>query len=421
MGDVVVTGTVNSGSQQQWMSRNSQWGRWSGGVWNMVFSGCNNAPGSHCSNQGGSPYTNVPSTQLIAEKPYISESGNRYFLNVPKVEHNKVGPTPGFRNADQVDFSNVFVANEQTSAQTITAKLAQGLHVVLQPGNYYLTDSIKIQKDNQVLLGIGMATLVSTTGKPCIEVGNVNGVRVAGVLLEAGETKSDALLVWGSKGFGGDGNNPGVMSDVFARVGGRNDQHAHPAKTETMVTINSGNVVIDNTWLWRADHDKQGLVYNSNNPVSSGIVINGDNVIAYGLAVEHTLGHMVQWNGNNGMTVFYQSEYPYDVDASYGNAKYAAYKVADSVTSHKGYGVGAYSYFRDHDVYMPSGIQAPARGGVTFVNSLSVFLNGRGAINHVINDQGNQVRAGAQLSYVCQYGAHEEEGPKDPTEIPFLQ
>jgi hypothetical protein len=292
---------------------------------------------------------------------------------------------------------------------------------VLQPGNYYLTDSIKVNRDNAVVLGIGMATLVSTTGKPCIEVQNVDGVRIAGVLLEAGETKSDALLTWGAKGYPGNGDNPGVMSDVFARVGGRNDQNAHPAKTESMVTINSGNVVIDNTWLWRADHDKQGLVYNGNNPVTSGIVINGDNVIAYGLAAEHTLGHMVEWNGDNGMTVFYQSEFPYDVDASYGTNGYAAYKVSDSVTSHKGYGVGAYSYFRDHDVYVNSGIQAPQKSGVSFTNSLTVFLNGRGAINHVINDQGNQVRAGQGQSYTCQYGATDEQEPKDPSEIPFLQ
>ena len=83
---------------------------------------------------------------MIAEKPYLSETAGRYFLNIPKVEHNKVGPTAGFRNADTVDFSNVFVANEHMSAQQITAKLAEGLHVVLQPGNYYLTDSIKVNK-----------------------------------------------------------------------------------------------------------------------------------------------------------------------------------------------------------------------------------------------------------------------------------
>ena len=165
--------------------------------------------------------------------------------------------------------------------------------------------------------------------------------------------------------------------------------------------------------------DGYEMLYNSNNPVSSGIVINGDNVVAYGLAVEHTLGHMVQWNGNNGLTVFYQSEYPYDVDVDYGTNKYASYKVNDAVTSHKAYGIGVYSYFRDHDVYVDSGIQAPNRSGVSFTNSLTVFLNGKGAINHVVNDQGNQVRAGQQLSYNCQYNGEAE--PKDPSEIPFLQ
>ncbi len=49
------------------------------------------------------------------------------------------------------------------------------------------------------------------------------------------------------------------------------------------------------------------------NPVATGIQVNGDNVIAYGLAVEHTLGNMVEWNGNQGRVYFYQSEYPYDV------------------------------------------------------------------------------------------------------------
>lgn len=131
-------------------------------------------------------------------------------------------------------------------------------------------------------------------------MGNVNGVRIAGVLLQAGEVKSETLLKWGEKGFAGSSTNPGVMSDVFARVGGPNDQVAHPAKTDTMVIINSGYVVIDNAWLWRADHDKYGLVHSSNNPVTNGIIVNGDYVHAYGLMVEHTLGDMTVWNGNYG-------------------------------------------------------------------------------------------------------------------------
>jgi hypothetical protein len=81
-----------------------------------------------------------------------------------------------------------------------------------------------------------------------------------------------------------------------------------------MTLVNSGNVIIDNTWLWRADHSVAGNVSNSMNPVEAGLVVYGDNVIGYGVAVEHTLGNMLQWWGNGGQTWFYQSEFPYDVD-----------------------------------------------------------------------------------------------------------
>ena len=56
-------------------------------------------------------------------------------------------------------------------------------------------------------------------------------------------------------------------------------------------------VIIDNTWLWRADHTVNGLVYNYSNPVFNGLVVTGNDVIAYGLAVEHTLADLVAWTG----------------------------------------------------------------------------------------------------------------------------
>ena len=39
LADSVVDGQVVPASQQQWLSRNSKWSRWSNGVWNMVFVG----------------------------------------------------------------------------------------------------------------------------------------------------------------------------------------------------------------------------------------------------------------------------------------------------------------------------------------------------------------------------------------------
>ena len=53
-------------------------------------------------------------------------------------------------------------------------------------GIYNLTESLKISSPNQVLLGLGLATLISGAGKPCIEVADVAGVRVAGVMMQAG-------------------------------------------------------------------------------------------------------------------------------------------------------------------------------------------------------------------------------------------
>ena len=45
LADCKIDGTVTSGSQQQWFSRNDEWGDWSGGNWNMVFVGVTNPPG----------------------------------------------------------------------------------------------------------------------------------------------------------------------------------------------------------------------------------------------------------------------------------------------------------------------------------------------------------------------------------------
>jgi len=200
-------------------------------VWNFLFVGCQNAPPSHCNNSGATPATNIAATPTIAEKPYITYDGSKYWLQVPNYETNKTGPTSGYNNAKAVDFSNVYVATDSDSAATINAKLDAGLHLVLSPGIYNLDDSIKVNKANTVVLGLGLATLVSTTGKPCIIVGNVDGVRVASILFQAGQVQSTSLLQWGTSDYAGNLAAPGVLSDIFARVGGMNDPSKYEVKT----------------------------------------------------------------------------------------------------------------------------------------------------------------------------------------------
>mmetsp|Transcript_9296 Transcript_9296/g.27728 ORF Transcript_9296/g.27728 Transcript_9296/m.27728 type:complete len:113 (-) Transcript_9296:8-346(-) len=55
----------------------------------------------------------------------------------------------------------------------------------------------------------------------------------------------------------GDPTNPGLIADLFTRVGGSNLKR-FDLKTDAMVLIFSGNVIGDNLWLWRADHVKLG-------------------------------------------------------------------------------------------------------------------------------------------------------------------
>lgn len=145
-----------------------------------------------------------------------------------------------------------------------------GLDVVLQPGNYHLSGSIKVNRDNAVILGIGIPVLISENGEPCIIVGDYDGVRVAGILFQSGVVKTETLLQWGEDGtsFKGNFSNPGVASDIFARAGGPNDVNVEETRAESMMVVNSGYVVIDNTWLWRADYDINGNVEKSKNPVN---------------------------------------------------------------------------------------------------------------------------------------------------------
>jgi hypothetical protein len=123
----------------------------------------------------------------------------------------------------------------------------------------------------------------------------------------------------------------------------------------------------------------------------NGLVVNGDNVTALGLAVEHYEAEQVVWNGEGGETIFYQSEMPYDVpsQSAWMNGSldgYASYNVAPSVTTHQAYGLGVYSYFdvAGVTIFSNSGIAAPVASGVTFSDLVSVYLAGSGGITYTI-------------------------------------
>eukprot|EP00466_Bigelowiella_natans_P009852 jgi/Bigna1/76518/fgenesh1_pg.41_\ len=386
--DMLVDGAVTSGSQQQWFARSSKIQQWKGGVWNMVFAGVDGAPAPHCGNKDSSPYVVLDDLNMIAGKPFITAKpdGSKFYLNVPPVLKGQTGPSFDAPNR-VVDFSNVYVTTPSDTAATMNAKLAEGLDLVISPGIYKIDEPIEVMKDDQVVLCLGMATLKSVDGNAVIRVGNKDGVRIGGCLLEAGPKNTSALLQWGDGTYAGKGENPGIIQDVFARVGGPDTEEVF---ADVMINIQSGHVIGDNLWLWRADHTVAGEVTNSTNKCTSGLVVGGDDVTMLGLAVEHTLGDLVSWTGERGETVFFQSELPYDVtEENYGSKGYAGYRVDDAVKEHTAYGLGVYTNFVADNVTISAGVQVPEDLVSSAHSSVAVYLSGRGIMNHIVRDQGD--------------------------------
>lgn len=385
--DSKIDGTVGPYSQQQWYTRDSSVGGWTNGVWNMVFSGVQGAPAQSFPNP---PYTTLDTTPVSREKPFLYLDGNDYKVFVPAKRTNARGTTwgAGAPQGSSIPLSQFYVVKPGATAATINAALAQGLNLLFTPGIYHVDQTINVNRANTVVLGLGLATIIPDNGVTAMKVADVDGVKLAGFLIDAGAVNSQVLLQVGPQGAAADhAANPTTVQDVFIRIGG-----AGPGKATTSVEVNSDDTIIDHTWIWRADHGA-GVGWDTN-AADYGLRVNGDDVLATGLFVEHFKKYDVQWSGQDGRTIFYQNEIAYDApnQAAIQNGAtkgWAAYKVDDSVTTHEAWGVGSYCNFTtDPTIRMDHGFEVPVKAGVKMHDVLVVSLGGMGQYDHVINSTG---------------------------------
>jgi hypothetical protein len=389
MSDALIDGKVKAGPQQQWISRNTEWGSWTGANWNMVFVGVPDPPVGEWPTP---PYTKVAETPIVREKPFLQvDAAGNYFVCVPSLRTQSVGITwhRGTTPGKTIPIDRFYIARpEMDTAATINAQLAKGKNLLLTPGIYKLTEAIRITRPETVVLGLGYATLRPVNGTAAMTTADVDGVIVAGLLFDAGMKQSPVLLQVGPAGSKARHiQNPISLHDVFFRVGG-----AGVGRTLVNLEVNSSDTIIDHTWIWRADHGS-GVGWSSNTS-ANGLIVNGDNVTAYGLFVEHHQQFQVLWNGNHGRTYFYQSEIPYDPpdQVSYTSAPgtngWASYKVSDGVTSHEAWGLGIYSVFLRPHIVLTRAIEVPKTTDVRFNHMITVALGDYGEISHVINATG---------------------------------
>lgn len=395
LADSKIDGTVSSGPQQQWLSRNCYMKKWIGGNWNMMFVGVNGAPTGLWPEK---PYTVINETPLLREKPYLTFDGREYFVNVPGLMKNSSGVSWDGKkeNVRKLSLKSFYVVKEGTdNSATINKALETGKNLLFTPGIYHLDKSLMIRNKNTTIVGIGMPSLVPDNGNAAIEAADADGITICGLTIDAGAKFSDQLFVMGEAGSViSHEKNPSFLFDIFFRVGGPAEGSARAC-----MVINSSNVCIDHTWIWRADHGN-GVGW-TKNKAANGLIVNGKDVTVYGLFNEHFQEYQTLWNGENGRVYFYQSEMPYDPPTAdswkHGSTNgYASYKVSENVKNHEAWGLGIYNVFYNAPVIVDNAIECPAALENNFHHKIIFWLNGNkeSVVKSIINGKGGTINVG---------------------------
>jgi hypothetical protein len=390
--DSQVSGDLDFYGNQQYLTRNSSIGGANGALWNMVYSGVEGAPAASFSGQG-SQNTVLATSPVTEEQPFLdTDASGKYSVFVPAVRTGSSGPSwaSGTEAGAAKSLSSFFIATPATSVAAINAALAAGKNLVLTPGVYDLSAPITVTRPGTIVLGLGFATLVPQRGNAALVVLPDTGVKVSGLIVDAGPVNSPVLVSVGTPGNGAAGN-PDLISDVFFRIGGA---ETTPTSATVSLLDNASHSIIDDVWAWRADHGND--VGWTENRGDSGLVVTGADVTAYGLAVEHYQKSEVVWSGQGGTDVFFQNELPYDVtsQAAWNESAtftgYPAFQVGSGVKTFQGYGMGSYVVFIDTTatLHVTEAFQAPREAGVQFHDVFGLWIGGSGGLDSIINGTG---------------------------------
>ena len=377
--------------------------------------------------------TNLPTIEMIREKPFIYLDGGEYKVFVPSWRKDSSGVTwsatdmgPG-TSIDLLD--NFYIAYpDKDTAASINAALATGKNLLLTPGNYFLEKPIHVTNPDTIVLGLGYATLVPNADNQwgALLVEDFDGIIISGVLFDA-HYSSLYLLRVGEEGSVGANHsaNPILLQDVYFRVGGFRNENVH---VDVACQINSNDVIGDHFWIWRADHGS-GVGW-ARNTTDFGLFVSGDRVTCNALFNEHFQKYTTYWEGEDGKVFFYQNETPYDPtnQAVWMSHKgtvngYAQYKVAKNVTRHNGIGMGVYPCLNrvgSGNAYPVNGFEVPINEGVKLDH---IFVYHIGSSGNYARFVVNNHAASTGTTYLNHYSASLGAGTEpvdDPDDPDFI-
>ena len=382
MSDCTINGSMNYCSQQQFCTQNSTFnGEVLGGAWSLVFYNCDNAPpnqdysaGSGTLSKGDddpaqpailnvtSSEAPIPSENLFQAPPLLvyendptSPSENFiYMLQVgedKKAEYLQYSATPA---SDPVLLDKSFFDNA-------------GEYIILPAGIYELHEAVEVSSN---LIGIGLPIIRFFKGAKMDftkDQGCCSSIIFDNYASQNNDDSIDYFLNVMAKNVS--------LFDIFMRNGG-------PVYTaiikNAMLIISGESAFLNNIWLWNADHNTDGnppidpvdlTNYKYQCPTGLRVEQEAINVTAICLASEHMLEDNVVWDGDKGVCVFFQNEFPYYVTED----NFSAMDCSES-DSFKGYAMGSYCYFRDHPV---KALQAfKVKSNSIFKKAFTRWLNG---------------------------------------------
>lgn len=422
---------AGSFSQQQYYYRNCNLNEGAYGVnWNHMLQGCTGATAENSSDNSGKPWANftrltndngstnwkqrgcttvLDVTDKVREKPFLffDTESDKYKVFVPALRKNATGLSWSKNDMGKgtvIDVEkNFYIAKPDVdTADTINYQLSIGKNIIFSPGIYRVNKPIEVNEANTILLGLGIATIIPDNKEAAIKTADVGGISIAGLILDAGNY-SETLLTVGKEGCNKDHSaNPTVLHDVIYRVGGTGEL----GRVKSCQVLNSNDVIVDHTWIWRADHGN--YVGWTQNTSDNGLIVNGDRVTAYGLFVEHFQKYDVIWRGEKGKTYFVQNEKCYDPQNQAGwmshngqKLGYAAYKVTNNVNEHYVVGIGVYDVFINTNgasIYLENAIEVPDKPKVLVENATTVEIASetgpKVGINHIVNGTAAGIRTG---------------------------
>ncbi len=263
------------------------------------------------------------------------------------------------------------------------------------------------------VMGLGFPVLVPQTGNASLVVVPNNGVKLSGMIFDAGPVNSPVLLSVGTPGFNsGAATGPVVATPMTptssrmsssALVAPRPRRYRPRSACSTMPTTRSSTTYgpgapttaptprlpIPRVPTAAAPPFCQvgaGWTYNQGD---IGLDVTGNNVTAYGLAVEHYQQNEVTWSGNNGTVIFFQNELPYDPPSQTAwqtspvQPGYPSFLVTNNVQNFNGYGMASYVVFiyTNATLWDSAAFEAPQSPGVQFTDAMDLFISSTCSVN----------------------------------------